>query len=315
MLVAGLPADFPAAICVVVHTAPQSPGVLHEILSRAGTLPAVMASSGQRIRGECIYVAPPDHHLLIEPGVLRLTKGPRENRFRPAVDPLFRSAAQVYGPKAIGVILTGDLDDGTAGLWAIKQLGGTAIVQEPSDAMFPSMPANAMAHVQVDHVVPAGELAELLIRLTAVPAEERAPVPVPDRMNVEIGIANEQNAIDAGLLAYAEPSSYACPECHGVLLEMKEGNRTRFRCHTGHAYSAASLIAAITEGMEHALWTAIRALEEGALLMDRMADHVDREHDGGAAGPLSHQAKVARDRGEAIRKMVAAMQPLTDVPS
>src|SRR5215216_1470714 len=139
-LASALPADFPAPIAIVTHMSPESPGLLHEIISRSGPLPAIHPLNSERLRPGQIYVAPPDFHLLIEPGRVRLSKGPKENRFRPAIDPLFRSAAQVYGPAAIGVILTGNLDDGAAGLWAIKKLGGMAIVQDPSDAMFPSMP-------------------------------------------------------------------------------------------------------------------------------------------------------------------------------
>src|SRR5215831_13206282 len=142
-LVKQLPAGFPASISVVMHTAPESPGVLDEILKRAGRLPAVIPKDRERMVPGHIYVAPPDHHLLLEPGILRVTKGPKETRFRPAVDPLFRSAAQTYGPRVIGVVLTGGLDDGTAGLWAIKRLGGIAVVQDPEDALVPSMPRNA----------------------------------------------------------------------------------------------------------------------------------------------------------------------------
>jgi two-component system chemotaxis response regulator CheB len=173
----GLPDDFPAAIAVVVHTAPESPGVLHEILDRSGPLTAVNPRNLERLRPGQIYVAPPDHHLTIEPGRVRVTKGPKENGFRPAIDPLFRSAAQVYGPAAIGVILTGSLDDGTAGLWAIKQLGGIAIVQDPSDALFPSMPQSALHHVKADYIVPLKELAPLLVRLTASHVEEASMEP------------------------------------------------------------------------------------------------------------------------------------------
>src|SRR4051794_15988643 len=158
-LAAGLPADFPAPIAVVMHTSPQAPGILPDILQRAGALPAVNAKNGERLRPGTIYVPPPDHHLLIEPGRVRISRGPRENRFRPAIDPLFRSAAQVYGPGAIGVLLTGSLDDGTAGLWAIKRLGGVAIVQDPADALFPDMPRSAIEHVEVDHVVPLADVA------------------------------------------------------------------------------------------------------------------------------------------------------------
>src|SRR5687767_15322737 len=165
-IAAALPVDFPAPLCVVMHTSPHLPGLLHQILDRAGPLGCVMAATGDRLRAGRIFVAPPDHHLLIEPNLLRIIKGPRENGSRPAIDPLFRSAAQVYGPAAIGVVLTGNLDDGTAGLWVLKQLGGTAVVQDPSDALFPSMPTSALTHVPVDHCVPLSEMVPLLARLT-----------------------------------------------------------------------------------------------------------------------------------------------------
>jgi two-component system chemotaxis response regulator CheB len=165
-IAAALPADFPAAIAIVMHLSPQSPGILDDILNRAGPLRADVARGGERLQPGHIYVAPADAHLLVEPGRLRLTRGPKENRFRPAIDPLFRTAAQVYGPAAVGVILTGNLDDGTAGLWAIKKLGGTTVVQDPADAMFPAMPESAVRHVEIDHVVPLAAIAPLLVRLT-----------------------------------------------------------------------------------------------------------------------------------------------------
>jgi len=210
-LVAALPVDFPAALCVVMHTAPQSPGVLHEILGRSGRLPAISPQSAERLLPGRVYVAPPDMHLLVEPGRVRLSKGPKENRFRPAIDPLFRSAAQVFGPGAIGVVLTGNLDDGTAGLWAIKQLGGTAIVQDPAEALYPSMPRSAMRHVAVDHVVPIAGLAPLLVQLTAALVQPSTPVAAPATLEVEVDIAKDKNPVAAGLTNIGEPSAYACP--------------------------------------------------------------------------------------------------------
>jgi len=309
-LVAGLPADFPAAICIVVHSAPQSPGVLDTILSRVGPLQATNAISGERLLPGHIYVAPPDFHLIVEPGRLRVSKGPRENRFRPAIDPLFRSAAQVYGPSAIGVILTGSLDDGTAGLWAVKQLGGVAIVQDPEDALFPAMPQNALDHVNVDHVVPLASIAPLLVELTKVPQEVPAEFPVPEQLKVEVKIAMEHNPIDAGLEGIGVPSPFSCPECHGVLLQLKEGSRTRFRCHTGHAYSVASLLAAVSEGIEDSLWIAIRALEEGQLLMNRMAEHLKSAHNSDEAAQFSDRASEARRQSEVIRRLITEREPL-----
>src|SRR6476660_9263553 len=163
----GLPRNFPAPICVVVHTAPDSPGVISEIVGRATKMVTVVLRDSLELEAGTMYFAPPDCHLIVEPGRVRATKGPRENRFRPAIDPLFRTAAQVYGPGAIGVILTGNLGDGTAGLWTIKQLGGTAIVQNPADAICPSMPESALRHVRVDHCVPLADIAPLLVAAVA----------------------------------------------------------------------------------------------------------------------------------------------------
>jgi two-component system chemotaxis response regulator CheB len=309
-LLHALPATFPLPIGIVVHSAPQSPGLLAEILARVGTLKVTNARNRERLVGGHVYVAPPDCHLLVEPGALRVTKGPRENRFRPAIDPLFRSAAQVYGPGAIGVVLSGSLDDGTAGLWAIKQLGGIAIVQDPADALFPGMPENALRHVNVDHIVPLADLAGLLVSLASQPVEAHAPAQVPDQLRAEVKIAMEHNPIDAGLEQLGEPSSFACPECHGVLLQLKEGSRIRFRCHTGHAYSIASLLAAINEGIEDSLWVAIRSLEEGQLLMYRMADHL-RTHDGTAeAAQMLEHADEAKRQSDLIRQLVITREPL-----
>lgn len=169
-LAAGLSPQFPLPMCVVVHVWPHSPGLLGEILDRSGPLRANNARQCERLRPGRIYVAPPDYHLIVEPGVVRLTRGLREDRFRPAVDALFRSAAQVYGPAAIGVVLSGNFDDGTGGLCAIKKLGGIAIVQDPSDAVFPSMPRSALQHVSVDHCVRLSDMASLLNRLATTEA-------------------------------------------------------------------------------------------------------------------------------------------------
>jgi two-component system, chemotaxis family, protein-glutamate methylesterase/glutaminase len=294
---AALPPDFPAPVCVVVHTSPQSPGILHEILSRAGSLPAVSPRNRERLLPGRIYVAPPDCHLLVEPGRLRVTKGPRENRFRPAIDPLFRTAAQVYGPGAIGVVLTGNLDDGTAGLWAIKRL-----------ALYPSMPASALRHVAVDHRVPLAGIAPLLARLTAAALEEPDPAAVPEPIEVEVKIAKEHNAIDAGLQRISEPSSFACPECHGVLLQLKEGGRIRFRCHTGHAYSLDSLLAEIGESIETSMWTTIRALEEGGLLLERMSEHGDA-HGGTTTAELLERGRQWRKQADSIRQLITDLEP------
>jgi len=302
VLTAALPAYLPASLFVVVHTAPESPALLAEILGHAGKLPVTNAKDGERIQPGTIYVAPPDRLLLIEPNRVRVTQGPKENRFRPAIDPLFRSAAQTYGPRVVGVILTGYLDDGTAGLWTVKQLGGTAVVQDPADALVPIMPLNAITHVKVDYCLPLEEIAPLLVRLTSEAAVEEGAFQVPKKVEIEVNIAKEQKAIDAGVLQLGEPSNYACPECHGVLLQMKEGTLFRFRCHTGHAYSIESLLTDITEKMDDALWNSIRAFEEGELFMRHMAQHLGHGEDSQSAESILKRADETKRRAGLMRQ-------------
>jgi two-component system chemotaxis response regulator CheB len=313
-IIGALPRDFDAAIAIVVHTSPESPGVLPEIIRRSGPLDAPPVRSGEGLRRGVIYVAPPDHHMLIEPGRIRLTKGPRENRFRPAIDPLFRSAAQVYGPAAIGVVLTGNLDDGTAGLWAIKQLGGTAIVQDPKDALYPSMPQSALRHVKVDYCVPLAEIAPLLVRLTTEAVDDAQPREVPEEMAIEVKIAGEEDPIGAGVTSLGKPSIVACPECHGVLLQVKEAGRARFRCHTGHAYSAESLLSEITEGVEVALWNALRSAQEGSMLMHQLAEHDEVSHAAGDRARLLARARELDEQAAQLRAMVTSTPTLTTEP-
>jgi two-component system, chemotaxis family, protein-glutamate methylesterase/glutaminase len=302
VLVGALPAELPASIFVVMHIAPESPALLADILNSAGTLPATSATDGERIRPGTIYVAPPDRHLLVEPNRVRVTRGPRENRFRPAIDPLFRSAAQTYGPRVVGVILTGYLDDGTAGLWTVKQLGGTAVVQDPADALVPFMPLNAVTHVKVDYCLPLEEIAPLLRGLTTGTAEDEGAFQVPKEVEIEVNIAKEQKALDAGVLQLGEPSNYACPECHGVLLQIKEGTLFRFRCHTGHAYSIGSLLTEITEKMDDALWNSIRAFEEGELFMRHMAQHLDQGENSQSTESILKRADETKRRAELMRQ-------------
>jgi two-component system, chemotaxis family, protein-glutamate methylesterase/glutaminase len=309
-ILAGLPDDFPGSLFIVVHTAPDSPAVLDTIFGNAGLLPAVRIGDGERIVPGRIYVARPDHHLIIEPGRVCLTRGPKENRFRPAVDPLFRSAAQTYGPRVVGVILTGGLDDGTSGLWAVKRLGGTAVVQDPREAWAPSMPQSALNHVEVDYVVSIGEIAPLLTRLAVTPADiPEGEIAVPEEINIEVNIARENKAKEAGVFTLGQASNYACPECHGVLLQLKDGVPPRFRCHTGHAYTLDSLLADMDEAIEDSLWNAIRALEERVMLIRQAADHV-RETHAGDSSELKSRADKTQRRADLVRQAV-----LTEVPA
>lgn len=304
-LAGALPANFPAAIFVVLHTSPNSPGLLASILSRAGALPAVTVNGMVAIRPACIYVPAPDHHLIVEPGFARGTRGPKENRFRPAVDPLFRSAAQSYKSRVIGVVLTGGLDDGTAGLAAVKKLGGTAIVQDPADALFPSMPLNALQHTRPDHCVALQEIAPLLVQLTRQQFDTQGEFDVPEDIRIEVDIAKEGNALEAGVMKLGDPSIYACPECHGVLLQMKPeggGARVRFRCHTGHAYSMDTLLAEMKERTEESLESAVRAIEEHVLLLRHMAK---QSGDGSAAAEeFLTRAQKAEQQRDLVRRAV-----------
>lgn len=312
-LASQLPGDFTAPICVVIHIPPDAPGLLPSILANAGPLPAAHASTGVKMQPGRFYIAPPDHHLVVEDGLLQLTKGPRENRFRPAVDPLFRSAAEAYGPRAIGVVLTGRLDDGTAGLKAIKRLGGTTVIQDPRDAVFPSMPLNAARQVAIDHCVPLDDMGRLLTELARTPLPEAARPQVPPALEVELNIAKERNPLEAGILQLGKPSAISCPECHGVLLEVDDNGMVRYRCHTGHAFSAETLLAAIGEGIEESLWTTVRALEEAQILLRQLAEHV-KLHDESRAADLVAQSTSAGTDAEAVRKIAAGRESLKTAP-
>jgi len=312
VLVGRLPPDLNASIFIVLHMGPDGLGLLPEILERSGPLPASNARQGEAIQLGRICVAPPDHHLLLEStGHVRLSRGPKENRFRPAVDPLFRSAAYAFGPRVVGVVLTGFLDDGTAGLWAIKERGGTAVVQNPEEALAPSMPRSALQHVPVDHCVSLEDVAPLLVQLARTPVMQKGALPVPKRLETEVKIAKENNALEAGIIQWGEPSLYACPECHGVLLELKEGSNVRFRCHTGHAYSLEVLMAEFTERTEETLWNAIRSMEETLLLLRRMATQLSAHGHDQAAAALEQKMREAKQRADLVRQAVMQHEKFT----
>jgi len=309
-IVTAIPDTIPAAVCIVLHMSPESPGALPELLKRAGGVRVTVAFDGERLEPGHVYVAPPDRHLLVDPGKLRVTTGPREHRFRPAIDPLFRSAAQVFGPNAIGVVLTGNLDDGTAGLWTIKRLGGVAIVQDPSDAIYPSMPLNAMRHVDVDYVVPASRIPSLLAELTSqVERPQEATTAAPPETDAESKIAKEEDPHVVGLEKIGRPSPYSCPDCSGVLMEIEEGGRIRFRCHTGHAYSTDSLLAAMNDSIDGAMNAAVRALEEARLLTREVATQL-KQHNLDASRRLEEASDRAKRRAEAIRELILERDPV-----
>lgn len=312
-LVRSLPADLNAAIFVVWHISPDVTGVLAKVLNRLNTLPADNAVDGEAIAMGHIYIAPPDHHLLLENGRVRITKGPRENRFRPAVDPLFRSAAKVYGPRVIGIILSGALDDGTAGLWTIKEFGGLAIVQDPEDAEVASMPRHAMQAVQVDYVRPIAEMGALLVELVQqeVPISSSLPPAEEKRVEKEIKIAMEPEKRQSDILEFGQPTTFTCPECHGVLSSMIEGGRIRFRCHTGHAFSADALLTSISESIESSLWNAVRSVQESIMFLNHMGDHFAEINKPKLAAMYFKKAKEADKRAALVRKAAVNHEQLT----
>src|SRR4051812_21693331 len=312
-LVAGLPRDLPAAVFIVWHLSPGVRTVLPALLSKAGPLPAAAPSDGDSIEHGRIYVAPNDHHMLLERGYIRVTKGPKENRFRPAVDPLFRSAAYLYSTRVIGVVLSGALDDGTAGLWAIKLRGGTAVVQDPADAMHRSMPLNAPDNVSVDHKLPAREIGPLLGRLVR---EQAAPEPIMpaearERMEAEIKIARESDPRLEDILQYGDLSPFTCPECHGVLSMFRDGNIIRFRCHTGHAVSSGALLEAGTEQVEERLMDALRALDETIMLLNQLGEQYAKQGNTASAEQCFNRARDAYERSRPVREAALNNEELT----
>ncbi len=256
--VAGLPADLQAAIFVVLHMQPGFASILPELLSRRGPMRAAHAVHGEPIAPGRIYLAPPDNHLTLRPGFVQVVRGPKENGHRPSIDALFRTAAVSYGPRVIGVVLTGYLDCGTAGLLSIKARGGKAIVQDPRDAQVVAMPASAIRHVPVDHVAPLRDIPGLVATLVGEPAE-----PWPTHLP---GVLAEVEGDEPGVGA-----DIVCPICHGKLTETEVNGYHSFRCHVGHSFSLESVAAEQSEEVERALWSAARALEESAALAGRLA--------------------------------------------
>ncbi len=285
---AGLPPDLPYAVLVVLHMPVGAPSVLARILDRNGPLPAAQAVDGERLQPGTIRVAVPNRHLLTHDHRIALSEGPTENGHRPAINALFRSVALNFGPHAIGVLLSGVLDDGTLGSAAIRSRGGTTIAQAPDDALFPAMPLNAIEADVVDHQVAAIEVGGLLKHLADRDFEEREMEP-DARMELENRIAMARRfstEIDAEALG--SPSGYTCPDCNGGLISVSEGN---YRCHVGHAWTADALLRARDDEIESALWIAIRSLQEKAKLSRRLADQVN-------PGMLSERYQTIADEAE-----------------
>lgn len=301
-----LPSDLNAALFIVWHMSAEVRGVLPNVLNRQKKILASNAIDGESISYNRIYVAPPDQHLLLEKGIIRVTRGPKENRFRPAVDPLFRSAAHHYGSRVIGIILSGALDDGTAGLWTIKNRGGTTIIQDPLEAEVPSMPQNALDAVEIDHCVGIEEMSLLLQKLVEQTADVSNEPDMEEirKTNIENRLASQADVPEEEKLQLGKFTPYACPECHGVLSAIRDGNIVRYRCHTGHAFSTDSLLASISENIEETLWGALRGLEESIILLNNLGDHFAHNNQSKLAALYFKKATEADNRAQLIRQVV-----------
>lgn len=312
-LVSALPADFGATLVVVLHVSPYAPSYLPDILSYVGPLKATHPHDGEPLQQGHIYVAPPDHHLLIEYDRVIVKKGPKENRFRPSIDALFRSAAYNYGSRVIGVVLTGMLDDGTSGLWSVNRMGGLSIIQQPDDALYATMPDSVLQYVDVDYQVPITDLAPLLCQLVdeTVPDKPDLPTNEQNRMETEINIAAQDNAFGIGVLDLGDLTPLTCPECNGTLISIKEGKIIRYRCHTGHAYTANSLLADVTQSVEESFWKAVRSLEEAIILLEQSGKQF---YEGGnvvAAEQSFQKARETRERAARTRDFIFRQERLS----
>ena len=308
-LVADLPPNLPAAVFIVLHIPANAPSLLPDILSREARLPVGHAIDGQKIDRATVYIAPPNRHLLIERDRMRLVHGPKENLHRPSIDALFRSAARWAGPRVIGVVLTGARDDGRVGMSAIKRRGGIAIVQDPSEAPFPSMPLSVIQEVEVDHSVPLADIGPLLNRLSQETAEDEGRYPVPDQIEIEARIAQQEMESDeliASVERLGKVSKLTCPDCHGALWEIDDRDMLRFRCHVGHAFSSESLTEGQSQMLETALWSAVRALEEQMMLAQRIVDRARKANHMRAANTFEKRVREAEEHSALIRQLLLA---------
>jgi len=322
-LLSGLPENFPAALLVVVHTTPTRPNHLPHVINYRSKLPAHQAQQGQSIEPGNIYVAPSDLHILVRNGKLELNHGPRENNSRPAIDPLFRSAARNYGRRVIGIILSGNLGDGAIGLMMIKSYGGIALVQTPQEAAFPSMPNTAISYGRIDYIVSIKEMGPLLIRLvnenleekgTAVSMEPTARVnklePTSPAEGAAEGEEERPDIINQALWEQehnqrgGKSAIYSCPDCSGVLWQIEENGITYFQCHVGHRLSPEVLLIRKSDELETALWSCVRTLQERVTLNFQLAAQMrDKGQEEGAAR-AEEKAEIDKSTMRILREQI-----------
>ena len=309
-LIDRLPRNFNAAICIVQHLSGEVASSLPAVLARSARLSVAFARDRETIEPGRIYLAPPDFHLIVKPSYLRVIRGPRENRMRPAIDPLFRSAAVAYRSYATGVILTGMLDDGTAGLQAIADCGGMTIVQDPVDAAYSSMPKSAIANVNVDRIAPLADIAKILeerVRQTPKMVEE-----VPGDLLLEAPITQHAITKPETMATIGQPVAHSCPSCGGPLWQITQGRSLRYRCHVGHAFTGHTLVEEQSEATEKALWIALRTLEERSRLLINMSDRYAKNGAGSLAKVHRERAQEAAEHAISIRNLIRQLRTIGD---
>jgi two-component system chemotaxis response regulator CheB len=313
-LVAGFPPDLGAAVYIILHTSDRGASAMPAILRRKSTLPVSFGEHGLPIEAGQVIVAPPGHHLVITEDHIELTHGPKENGLRPAADTSLRSAARSHGERVVGVILSGTLDDGTAGAAAVRRQGGRVVVQDPDEALYDGMPRSVIAQLTPDHVLPVakigatlGALVEELVERPANPGESHNPGHEPrDPIEpaAQLDAVTNLETLDVG-----PASAFSCPECNGVLWEGSEAGVLRFRCRVGHIWSPSSLIAQQDDSVESALWAAIRALEERASLCTRVGQRAEDLGHLVSARHFAERAREAASSASAIRQLLATIEP------
>ncbi|GAB4523587.1 MAG: chemotaxis protein CheB [Pleurocapsa sp.] len=310
-IVRSLPKHFPASVHIVQHISNEAFSNLPQVLAKTAQLPVAFAQDKELIEPSHIYIAPPDYHLLLEENRLRVIRGPRENRMRPAIDPLFRSAAVSYRSYTTGIILTGMLDDGTAGLQAIKACGGIAIVQDPKEAKYPSMPKSAIANVAVDRIVSFKEIPPLLLeRVQEKPARVTQ---IPADLLLEVPISRDAITTPETMAKIGTPVAHSCPSCGGPLWQIGDKNPLlRYRCHVGHAFTSHALIEEQNEATEKALWVALRTLEERSRLLKSMSDRYAQNGSDALVKVHLERSQEALEHAVQIRNLIRNLRTLAE---
>jgi two-component system, chemotaxis family, protein-glutamate methylesterase/glutaminase len=301
--VRALEPDLPAMILVVLHVPASGPSALPRILARAGKLPVDIAVSNQELQHGRIVFAPPDRHLVVVDDLLRTSHGPRENGHRPAIDVLFRSAARACGPRVIAVVLSGSLDDGTAGAITVKERGGLVLAQDPTDAAYSAMPRSAIEHVEITEIATAGELGAVVSRLCRTPAIPKQ-IALPDILAAEVEMAGLADFVTARAEHAGQPAGFGCPECHAALFKIDNGGLLRFRCKLGHAWSSHALHLEQGQALENALWMALRALEEKAGLSLQLAERAAARGSAWSHERFTEEAYEATRSAALVRRLL-----------